>query len=50
VLQGIVHGDDVEMSISVAEGLTSDFVRHISEICQGQARWGSADEPSAIEN
>ncbi len=50
VLQGIVHGDDVEMSISVAEGLTGEFVRHISEICQGQARWGSADEPSAIES
>ena len=41
VLQGIVHGDDVEMAISVAEGLSGDFVRHIGEICQGQARWKS---------
>lgn len=42
VLQGIVHGDDVEMSISVPDELTSAFVRHIGEVCQGQARWGRA--------
>lgn len=46
VLQDIVHGNDVEMSISVAEGLASDFVRHTSELCQGQARWGKDEDPS----
>lgn len=48
VLQDIVHGNDVEMSISVAEGLADDFVRQTSELCQGQARWGKdEEEPSA---
>lgn len=44
VLQGIVHGNDVEMSISVVEGLVSEFVRNTSELCQGQARWGKDDD------
>lgn len=48
VLQAIAHGDDVEMSISVAEALAGDFVHHISDICQGQARWGrDPDETDA---
>jgi len=44
VLQGIVHGNDVEMLISVVEGLVSEFVRNTSELCQGQARWGKDDD------
>lgn len=44
VLQGIVHGNDVEMSISVVEGLVGEFVRQTSELCQGQARWGKEAE------
>lgn len=47
VLQGIVHGNDVEMSISVVEGLVGEFVRQTSELCQGQARWGKDDEDDA---
>lgn len=47
VLQGIVHGNDVEMSISVVEGLVGEFVRQTSELCQGQARWGKDDEVDA---
>lgn len=47
VLQGIVHGNDVEMSISVVEGLVGEFVRQTSELCQGQARWGKDDEHDA---
>lgn len=46
VLQEIVHGNDVEMSISVVEGLASEFVRQTSELCQGQARWGKDCETS----
>ena len=48
-LQEIAHGDDVEMAISVAESLAADFVHRISDLCQGQARWGSADSPSETE-
>lgn len=46
-LQDIGHGDNVEMAISVAESLAADFVHHINDLSQGQARWGSAESPSA---
>lgn len=49
VLQEIVHGNDVEMSISVAEGLASEFVRQTSELCQGQARWGKDPDASTLQ-
>jgi uncharacterized YigZ family protein len=47
VLQGIVHGDDVEMSISVPEERAGDFARHIDDLSQGQARWGKSDDETA---
>lgn len=46
-LQDIGHGDNVEMAISVAESLAADFVHRINDLSQGQARWGSAESPSA---
>ena len=46
-LQDIGHGDNVEMAISVAESLAADFVHHINDLSQGQARWASAVSPSA---
>jgi uncharacterized YigZ family protein len=49
VLQAIVHGDDVEMSISVAESVAGDFVRDISELCQGQARWGKDADDDPVQ-
>lgn len=46
-LKDIAHGDDVEITISVAESLATDFVLRISDLCQGKARWGRAEESSA---
>ena len=37
------------MSISVAEALAGDFVHHISDICQGQARWRKDAEDAELQ-